>query len=234
MEGFLAFAKGPLFRLTFALMVLGLLRVFMLDIWGIIEAYRKSADKNIPWGLTVSRTLEWIIPLKRLFHNRPVYSVISIFFHIGLIITPLFLYAHVALWREGLGFGWFTLSKGAADVLTVVAVVTALLLFIGRLANEASRSISRKQDILWPLVLSLPFVTGFICANGAVSAAAYQWFMLVHILSAELVFVLIPFTKIAHCVLQPLGAVIGMIAWRFPEETDETVCTTLNKKGAPV
>ena len=234
MEGILEFARGPLFRLTFALMVLGLLRLFMLDIWGIIEAYRKAADKAMPWRLTAFRALEWLVPLTRLFNNRPVYSVISILFHIGLIVTPIFLYAHVDLWRGALGFGWVTLPKTVADILTVVAVVTAILLFIGRVAYTASRAISRKQDYLWPLLLAVPFATGFVCANLSISAGAYQWFMLIHILSAEVIFVAIPFTKIAHCVLQPLGAFVGMVAWRFPEETDVEVCTTLNKKGAPV
>jgi hypothetical protein len=58
--------------------------------------------------------------------------------------------------------------------------------------------------------------------------------MLLHVLSGNLVFLLIPFTKIAHCVLMPLSQFVITIAWRFPPDTDDRVCTTLNKKGAPV
>jgi nitrate reductase gamma subunit len=234
LEAILEFAQGPLFRLTFALMVLGLLRILFLDIWGIAEAYGKAADKKVPWRLTFSRTVEWLVPIKRLLHNRPVYSVVSILFHVGLILVPIFLYAHVELWRSGLGFGWPTLPKVWADWLTILTVATALMLLIGRIGSAASRFLSRKQDYAWPIILMVPFATGYVCANMGISAGAYQWFMLIHVLSAEVIFVLIPFTKIAHCVLQPLGSVVSAIAWRFPPETDDEVCSTLNKKGAPV
>ena len=80
----------------------------------------------------------------------------------------------------------------------------------------------------------MPFVTGYVCANLGVSAGVYRACMLVHILSGELIFVLLPFTKIAHCVLMPLSQMVGTLAWKFPAAVDEDVTTTLNKKGAPV
>lgn len=234
MEALLEFARGPLFRVTFALMVLGLLRILILDFWGMVEAVRKAADKNIPWSLALSKTLGWLFPIRRVGAKRPFYSIISIVFHIGMIITPIFLFAHVSLWRDGLGFGWFTLGKEWADILTIVTIVAGLMLFLGRLFVVESRFISRKQDYLWPLLIIVPFVTGFICAQMTVSPAVYEYSMLIHILSAELLFILLPFTKIAHCVIMPLSQFIITVAWRFPDKTDEAVCTTLNKKGAPV
>jgi nitrate reductase gamma subunit len=230
----LDFAKGPLFRLTFAVMVLGLLRIFVLDIVGMIEAYRKAGDKTIPWKLTISRTLEWIFPVKRVFNHRPVYSVAAILFHIGLIVTPIFLFAHVHLWKEGLGIGWWTLPPKAANWLTIGTIVFGLWIFLGRIGSSKARQISRKQDYLWPLLLLVPFVTGFVVAQLGVSAKAYQTLMLVHIFSGELIFVLLPFTKIAHCVLMPLSQMVSTLAWKFPAAVDEDVTTTLDKKGAPV
>jgi nitrate reductase gamma subunit len=58
--------------------------------------------------------------------------------------------------------------------------------------------------------------------------------MLVHVLSGELIFVLLPFTKIAHCVLMPLSQLVSTLAWKFPARVDEDVAETLDKKGAPV
>jgi len=234
MDGLLEFARGPLFRITFALMALGLLRILLLDIWGLIEATKKAADKNIPWRQAFGKMLAWLFPVKRLGAKRPVYSVVSVIFHIGLIIVPIFLYAHVQLWRQSLGFGWITLNKDWADVLTIIAIVSGLSLFIGRVAFVESRRLSRKQDYLWPLILIIPFITGFICANTSINPAAYRFFMLVHVLSAELIFMFLPFTKIAHCVLMPLSQFIITVAWRFPAGTDDAVCSTLNKKGARV
>ena len=157
METLLEFARGPLFRITFALMVLGLLRVLVLDLWGLIEAVRKAADKNIPWGFAFGKTLGWLFPIQRVGAKRPIYSIISIIFHIGMIVTPIFLFAHVSLWKAGVGFGWITLDKNWADILTIVTIVAGLMLFIGRLAVVESSFISRKQDYLWPLLIIAPF-----------------------------------------------------------------------------
>jgi len=234
MESLLEFARGPLFRITFAMMILGIFRILILDIWGLIEATMKAADKNIPWAQAFGKTIAWLFPIKRLGAKRPIYSIISVIFHIGLLIVPIFLYAHIQLWKGGLGFGWLSLNKDWADILTLITIIGAIALFIGRVAFIESRQLSRKQDYFWPLLLLIPFVTGFVCANTAVSPEGYQFFMLVHILSAELIFVLLPFTKIAHCVLMPFSQFIITVAWRFPANTDDAVCTTLNKKGAPV
>jgi len=234
MDALLEFARGPLFRLTFAIMVLGLLRVLVLDLLRLVEGYRSAGDKNMPWKLIFRRSLEWFVPVKRLFHNRPFYSLFSILFHIGLILVPIFLFAHIQLWDRAIGLAWPALPRFWADLLTITTIVFGLALFFGRVFNRSSSYLSRKQDFLWPLILIVPFVTGFICSNTSVSPAGYQLSMLIHVLSAELIFVLIPFTKIAHCVIMPLSQVVANFAWRFPPDTDDKVAETLNKKGAPV
>jgi nitrate reductase gamma subunit len=234
LEALLEFTQGPLFRLTFAIMLLGLARILFLDLVGMYEAYRKAGDKCIPWKLTIGRTLMWFFPVKRIFNHRPLYSILAMLFHVGLIIVPLFLFAHVQLWKSGLGFGWFSIPRGWADVLTLTTIACGLAIFIGRVGVSKSRSISRKQDYLWPLLLIVPFVTGFICAHSALNPRAYQAWMLIHVLAGEFIFVALPFTKIAHCVLQPLSQLVSVLAWKFPASVDDDVCTTLNKKGAPV
>ena len=55
MDALLDFATGPLFRLTFAIMLLGLIRILILDLYGMYEAYRRAGDKTIPWGLNIDR-----------------------------------------------------------------------------------------------------------------------------------------------------------------------------------
>ncbi len=234
MDAVLDFARGPLFRFTFAIMMLGLLRLLILDVVGTVEAYRRAGDKTMPWRLVIRRSLAWFIPVNRVFHNRPVYSLFSILFHVGLILVPIFLYAHIQLWAGDVGISWRALPEIAADILTISTVAFALLLFIGRVSKRTSSFLSRRQDYFWPLLLSVPFITGFICANLGVGLTAYRIFMLVHVLSAELIFVLIPFTKIAHCVLMPLSQLVCTMGWKFPPDTDDKICTTLDKKGAPV
>jgi nitrate reductase gamma subunit len=151
-----------------------------------------------------------------------------------MILTPLFLFAHVELWRGVLGFGWYSLPKSAADILTLVTIAAGITILLGRVGNRNARAISRKQDYFWPLVIIIPFVTGYFCANVELPPAGYQLLMLAHVLSAELIFILMPFTKLAHCVIQPLSQFIIAVAWKFPADTDNEVTTALKKKGAPV
>lgn len=234
MESLLACARGPLFRLTFAVLILGLARLLLLDLVGMIEAYRKAGDTQIPWTATIKKTLAWLLPVGRIWHRRPVYSIISMLFHVGLLLTPLFLFAHVQLVAQNLGIGWWTLPPALADWLTIATIGLGLSLLLGRLASRPARAISRMQDYLWPVLLIVPFVSGLLCANVTLSPGPYQATMLTHLLSAELIFVLIPFTKIAHCVLMPLSQTVSVLAWKFPARVDDDVCSTLNKKGAPV
>jgi len=234
MNELLELLRGPIFRLTFSIMILGLVRILILDIWGMIEAYRKAGDKDIPWKLTISRTLEWFFPYRRVIHHRPFYSVCSICFHIGLLIVPLFLFAHIRLWEKGLGISWPALPIQLADSLTLATIAFASALFLGRIGNSRTRAISRKQDYLWPLILAVPFVTGYICSSAEVSPSVYQALMLVHILSGEIIFLFLPFTKIAHCILMPLSQLVITLAWKFPARVDEDICETLGKKGAGV
>ena len=234
MEELLEFAKGPLFRLCFALMVLDLARIFFLDIWAAFKAYRKAGDKKMPWKLIISRQWEWIFPVKRIVHNFDFYSLLSILFHIGLIIVPVFLFAHIELWKESIGISWPALSYSFAFLLTAGTILIMAVMLISRMAVKSIRALSKSQDYLWLILLFIPFATGFICANLNISPQSYKFFMLLHVLSGDMIFVLIPFSKIAHCVLFPLSQIIGVLAWKFPAETDDDICTTLNKKGAPV
>ena len=234
MQELLDFARGPLFRLSFIVMILGLIRIVLLDIYNGVEAYKKAGDKKLAWGDAFRKTLRWIFPVKSAFTRRPVYSVISILFHIGLIIVPIFLLAHIQLWQSSIGISWWSLPHTWVDILTILTIIMALMLFLGRVGSKAARMLSRKQDYLWPLILIFPFVTGYLCANSNLSPGSYQFVMLMHVLSGELIFLLMPFTKIAHCVLVPFSQFIIALAWKFPARVDDKICTSLNKKGAPV
>ncbi len=215
-------------------MVLGLLRILVLDIWGAVSAYSKAGDKRLAWGDAFRKTVSWLFPLKRGFTKRPLYSAVSIFFHIGLIVTPIFLFAHIQLWDGSLGFSWWSLSDFWADLLTLATVVFGMLLFLGRIGSRNARFLSRKQDYMWPLLLIVPFVTGYVCSNFAISARSYEMSMLIHIVSGELIFVLIPFTKIAHCAIMPLSQFVVALCWKFPARVDRKIARTLDKEGAPV
>lgn len=197
--------------------------------FGMARSYLQAGDRNVPFGAILKRTLHWIIPYRNAFRARPIFSLISILFHVGLIVAPLFLYAHVALLQKDLGFGWPTLPGFLADTLTILAATAALLLIGIRLLDSATRSLSRMGDYFWLVMIVILFVSGFFCLHTTLSPLSYKVMLLVHILTGELIFIMIPFSKIAHCVLFPFTQLIADLGWRFPAGSGEKVGTTLGK-----
>jgi hypothetical protein len=232
-EAWIEFGRGPLFRLTFSLLVLGLARLVVLAAFGIVEAYRRSSDRVVPWGDVLRQTLGWLLPGGRLWSARPIYSAVAFVWHVGLLSVPLFLAAHVRLWRGSLGFGWPALPSGLANALTLLTIVGALVLFGARVLSRGSRALSRPQDHAWPLLLAVPFATGYLCANAPLGAKAYQLLMLAHVYSADLVMAMIPFTKAAHCILEPFSQVVTAVAWKFVPGAGARVAATLGYADHP-
>jgi nitrate reductase gamma subunit len=233
LESWIDFGGGPLFRLCFSLLALGLLRILFLTLWGAAQAYQQNPDRILPWKDMLVRTASWLVPVTHLVIRRPFYSAVSFAFHVGLIVTPLFLAAHVLLWRRALGFGWPALPQSWANWLTTAAIASGLALFAGRAGHRGARALSRGQDYLWPLLLIVPFLTGYGASNLALSPKAYQAVMLVHIYSGNLILVLIPFSKIAHCVLMPLSHLVTGISWKFPDGAGDRVAATLGHADCP-
>ena len=232
MDTWVEFGRGPLFRLAFSLMLLGLLRAVLLTLQNIAEAWSRCADKSLNIKSIVAETLAWLLPAGRLWRKRPVYSTISFLFHIGLIVVPLFLLAHIQLWRAA-GFAWPAIPAKAADWLTLLTILTGLALLIARIAGRRMRAISRTQDYLWPFLLVLPFLSGYLLSHASLSAAGYHRLMFIHVCSAALVMLLIPFTKIAHCVLLPFSQLATAIAWKFVPGSGDRVAATLGYAERP-
>jgi nitrate reductase gamma subunit len=234
MEGWIEFGRGPLFRFTLCVMVLGLARLIALTAIAVFEAYGRNPDGIVPWRPIARQTLGWLLPLRRLWHMRPVYSLASVLFHVGILAVPVFLPAHLRLWRGAAGFAWPALPQGFADWLTLLTIATGAGLFFGRVLFRSARVLSRPQDYAWPPLLVLIFVTGYTAVHGQLSPRLYQETMFVHVYSADLVLVLMPFTKLAHCVLVPFSQAVTAVAWKFVPGAGERVAATLGYEERPV
>jgi nitrate reductase gamma subunit len=233
MESWLAFASGPFFRFTFAVMVLGLARHLVIAVSGAARAYRLTAHKDISWRRTVLATADWIVPLRHL-RQRWLYTAVSILFHVGAIVTPLFLFGHVRLIQSNLGVSWPTLPMGVADWLTLITLAALAFLVLARVSGSTSRPLSRFQDYAIPALLAVPFLTGYLIANPGLNPLPHNPTLLVHMLSAGICFLAIPFSKLAHIALQPVARLPADLAWRFPDHYPEAVVRQIGKEGQPI
>jgi nitrate reductase gamma subunit len=225
MEALLKFSQGPLFAGSLVVMLLGLLRVAVLTLWGTVGAYKRANDKNVPFKALIIETLGWLFPFKQVFGARTFFSIVSVVFHAGLLIVPLFLLDHILLWRQ-IGLSWPALPMAAAHGLTVLTILTGIVLLLNRLFHRDTRFISTGLDYLLLCLLLVIFMTGF-AASRPWNPFSHTGTMLVHTLAGNLILVMIPFTKLSHCLLFPILRIASNIGWRFPARAGEAVNKTL-------
>ena len=118
-------------------------------------------------------------------------------FHVGFIAVPLFVASHVVQWHKGVGFSWWELSQAAADKLTLLVIITAPILALIRLLSRKEGSGFSAGQIVRPLILAVPFVTGYLCVNGVIPPTAYYSSMLIHVWAGNLLMLAIPFTGVS-------------------------------------
>lgn len=229
----LQWLRGPVFWAGLAFMVLGLGRHVAITLWGIVRTYRRAGDRTIPTRQVLFATVKWLIPIQGL-KNRLLYGLNTLIFHISIILVPIFLAGHIALWKRGTGLSWPALPNGISTALTIVAVVAAITIVIQRVAFRESRRLSRFQDFVMPLIVAVPFATGFLVMHPAWNPFSHQFMLFLHVLSGDLLFFLIPLTKLSHMVLLPGTQIVSELAWHFPPDAGHRVGEALGKANEPI
>jgi len=233
MEAWIEWARGPVFWAALTFMVLGLIRRVAITVWEAARALRRAGDKDIPALQVLSATLKWLVPVDRL-GNRPLLSLTTVVFHVSIILVPLFLAGHIALWEPVLGFAWPAMPNYLATALTLAAMVSALALLVERVASRATRTLGRFQDYALPLVVAVPFASGFLLMHPGLNPFSHEATFFGHVMSANLVLVLIPVTKLSHIVLLPATQLVSELAWHFPPDAGSRVAVALNKESEPI
>jgi len=123
-------------------------------------------------------------------------QVTGYLFHIGLFIALFFLTPHLELFRAAFGFAWPGLPTSVVDFSAVVAMASLMAILWRRLTHPVMKQLSTGGDYLaWALTF-LPLLTGYMSYH-------HLWFnytglLATHILTAELLLVFFPFTKLTH------------------------------------
>ena len=210
------------------------MRHVALSAWGLWQTRRRAGDKRLALGSVLTRTLVVLNPLRYFTGNRALYSITSTAFHVGLVLVPLLFAGHIRLWRRGLGLTWPALPASVADVLTLATVATGLFLLVGRAQSKASRRLSRPQDWLLPPLIAFEFLSGYLFAHPVSNPFDLGALELAHVFVGDLLLVMTPFTKIAHCALLPFSQLVSEMAWRLVPGAGRAVEKTLGKEGQPI
>jgi len=234
MNTWVAWARGPFLYLAFSVLAVGALRQWALAIGELARAHRMAGDQKVPWRWMFKKSLGWIVPVNALRGTRIPFTIASAVFHVGMLLVPLFLAGHVALIERGTGISWPTLPAVAADILTLAALAGLVVLLLYRLFERAARFLSGPQDYLLLVLCITAFLTGYLVAHPERSSLPFTLMYLGHLLSAELILVLIPFSKLAHALLFASTRIVWELGWHFVPGGGDKVRAALGKAGEPV
>lgn len=219
----LELVQGPLFRATLALLVLGTLRNWIFAVSDTCGAYIAMQDKpafwrklrlRLTWHLTPSLLLKRVHP--EAVHYQAYHITLcclSMVLRVGAIIIPTFMLAHVYLWERGLGVSWPALPGAVSNIGAMITIGAGILLFFGRLYSPVLREIEPTWAFTKPLILVAPFLTGFLTMHPRLSPFSWHFVMLLHMSSACLVFVMVPFGRLLSCMHPRVTEVLPEAAW---------------------
>jgi nitrate reductase gamma subunit len=206
------FVTGPLAWLSFGIFFVGLTVRAVLYVKGLDwQLDRVTYSENVPYGIkgALRSIFLWLIPFgTRSWRKNPGYTILFFVFHFGLLATPVFLLAHNILLMERFGVSLWTIPELVADLLTIAVILCVTFLVLRRIALPEVRNITSAYDYLLLMLSAAPFITGFLAHH---QFAGYQFWLIAHILSGEIVLIAIPFTKLSHFILFFLSrAQLGM------------------------
>jgi nitrate reductase gamma subunit len=193
------FIRGPMVWLTFAVFIGGL-------IYQARNFYRFTSQVSLPTpppsvlgpSAGIGKFNPFVPGNMVFFSDHPFFALLTIVFHLSIIILPLFLSAHNVLLGESFGFSLFTLPAVAADLLTLLVIFCGVLFLLRRVFIARVRAISTLYDYMILALVIAPFLTGYLATRQVFD---YDTMIVLHILSGELMLVAVPFTKLRHGLL---------------------------------
>lgn len=191
----LLWARGPGLGIAIAIFLFGMtLRLFEIYSLGRKRdlSTPRSHTPGSGWRTIVSRSL----PHADTWRRSALTIVAGFAFHIGLFIVLLFLLPHIELIRSLTGLSWPALPTPLVDLATVITLIALIVLLVHRLMDPVKRFLSGFGDYLAWTVTFLPLLTGYMAYHHLL--LDYTLLLALHILSAELLLVVFPFTKLTH------------------------------------
>lgn len=191
----LTFARGTALNVALAIFVIGvLLRLFEIFSLGRKKdlAPARTSSPGSGWRTMFSRML----PAQGMLKRDPVTYIAGYIFHLGLAVSVFLFAAHIELIRDLTGLGWPPLPSALVDALTVASIVALFVLLAHRLTHPVKKMLTTSGDYLaWALTLA-PLLTGYLAYHHLL--LEYTLMLAIHILTAEALLILLPFTKLFH------------------------------------
>ena len=201
MDNLYIFVSGPLAWVAFILFIGGSL-FRLINLFVLVHRKERFIYSYMSLKYSLRSILHWSTPFAtENMRRHPGLTIVAFAFHICLLLTPIFLLAHVTLIDEAWNVSWWTLPETTAQIMTLIVIAGCVFFLVRRLVNPEVKYVTSASDYILLAIIAAPFVTGFL--------AFFQWFeyqilVILHIISGEIMLVAIPFTRLSHMFFAPL------------------------------
>jgi len=177
--------------------------VFLLGVfWRLIEIYGLGRKKDLSAPRHVAGASGWhtifrrSIPAQGMLKKSPVGYIGGFAFHIGLAIVVLLFAPHIKLIQSLTGLSWPGLPSQFIDLVAVVTLAAMVVVLADRINKPVKRFLSTFEDWFTWAVTFLPLLTGWLSVRHLL--LPYPTMLALHILSVEILLIVLPFTKLFH------------------------------------
>ncbi|MBN8762683.1 MAG: hypothetical protein BGP20_15485 [Thiobacillus sp. 63-78] len=192
---FLTWVRGPGLNIAIGIFMLGVL-------WRLLEIYslgrRKdlSAPRRTAGASGLHTVFRRSLPAPGMLKYSPVSYTAGYLFHIGLVLIVFLFAPHILLIQNAIGLSWPGLPSRFVDMITVVTMAAMVAVLVDRINKAPKRFLSTFEDWFAWTVTFLPVLTGWLAVQHLL--LPYPTMLALHILSVEILLIVLPFTKLFH------------------------------------
>lgn len=192
---FLTWVRGTGLNIAVGLFLLGVA-------WRLIEIYslgRKkdlAAPRHTPGASGWHTVFRRSVPPPGMLKRSPVSYIGGYTFHTGLAIVVFFFAPHIKLIEGMTGLSWPALPSQFVDLVAVITLAAMVVVLADRINKPVKRYLSTFEDWFTWTVTFLPVLTGWMAVQHLL--LPYTTMLALHILSVEILLVVLPFTKLFH------------------------------------
>jgi len=194
------FVSGPLVWIAFIVFIGGSL-YRLINMISLVNKKESFIFSYLSLKYSLRSILHWITPFATVnMRKHPAMTIVTFVFHICLLLVPVFLLSHIILWDESWNISWWSFPDSAADIMTVMVIGSCIFFLVRRLVLPEVQFVTAASDYVLLAIVAAPFITGFMAYH---QWFGYQFFLILHILSGEIILAVIPFTRLSHMLFAP-------------------------------
>ncbi len=192
---FLTWVRGTGLNIAVGIFLLGVLWR-LIEIYGLGRKKDLSAPRSVAGASGLNTIFRRSLPPEGMLKTSPVTYIGGYVFHIGLAIVVFLFAPHIKLIQSLVGLSWPGLPSQFIDLVAVITIAAMVVVLVDRINRPVKRYLSTFEDWFTWLVTFLPLLTGWLAVRHML--LPYTTMLALHILSVEILLIVLPFTKLFH------------------------------------